>query len=131
MNKSSGIRHKVHFLVVPIFTKHMPDYQNGDNVPSLSEVMDILRSALPTLSSKYKVHQVGIVGSYARNEQKAGSDIDLMIDLYEPIGWDVVELKEYLENLLHIPVDLVLKGGVINRPRLYAAMTEDVIYVTA
>jgi predicted nucleotidyltransferase len=131
MNKSSGKCHNIDFVVIPIFTKNMPYNQDGENIPRLSAVMDILRSALPNLHLKYKVRQVGIVGSFARNEQKSGSDIDLMVDLYEPIGWDVVDLKEYLESLLHIPVDLVLKGGVINRPRLYAAMTQDVIYVTA
>lgn len=105
--------------------------RDGDTRPSLSSVMDILRSLLPTLHSTYKVREIGIVGSYARNEYTVGSDLDLVIDLYEPIGWNVVDLKEYLEAELHVPVDLILKGGVINRPRLFAAMTRDVIYVTA
>jgi hypothetical protein len=99
--------------------------------PSLSSIIDLLRSELPVLQEKYRVREIGIVGSYARGEQTGESDLDLVIDFYEPIGWDVVDLKEYLEDLLSLPVDLILKGGVLTRPRLFEAMTRDVIYVTA
>ena len=36
-----------------------------------------------------------------------------------------------LEDLLSHKVDLILKGGITNRPRLFQAMTRDVVYVEA
>lgn len=98
--------------------------------PSLSEVIQILHDALPFLSSTFKVKELGIVGSYSRNEQSEGSDIDILVDFNEPIGWEVVDLQEYLENILSVKVDLILKGGVLTRPRLSESLSRDVIHVT-
>jgi predicted nucleotidyltransferase len=54
--------------------------------------------------------EIGIVGSYARGEETEESDIDILVDFSEPIGWEVVDLKEYLEDLLSHRVDLISKG---------------------
>ena len=59
------------------------------------------------MRSRFKVKSIGVFGSYVRGEAKEQSDIDIMVELYEPIGWDFVELKEYLETILEKPVDLV------------------------
>ncbi len=59
------------------------------------------------LRSRFKVQKIGIFGSVVHGEQNEQSDIDIMVELYEPIGWDFVELKEYLETILEQPVDLV------------------------
>ncbi len=55
--------------------------------------------------------------------------MDILVDLAEPIGWDVVDLKDELEQLLGLPVDLVLKGGVARRPKLLRSIREDATYV--
>jgi len=109
----------------------MPAHGKRGSYPSLSSIIDLLRSELPVLQQRFRVREIGIVGSYARGEQTDESDLDLVVDFSEPIGWDVADLKEYLEDLLSLPVDLILKGGVLRRPRLFAAITRDVIYVTA
>jgi uncharacterized protein len=98
---------------------------------SLPEVIKILRDVLPFLASRFKVKELGIVGSYARDEQAPGSDIDILVDFSEPIGWEVVDLQEYLEKILSTRVDLILKGGVLTRPRLFEALSKDIIHVTA
>lgn len=102
-----------------------------DRIQQLSSVKQILRTAFPYLKERFKVREIGIVGSYARNEQNEESDIDILVDFSEPIGWEVVDLKEYLQDLLSHRVDLILKGGVLNRPRLLEAMKRDIVYVNA
>ncbi|MGC9435603.1 MAG: nucleotidyltransferase family protein [Methanomicrobiales archaeon] len=97
--------------------------------PDLRSISDTLRRAKPYLRERYHVREIGIFGSYARNEQTAGSDVDILVDLTEPIGWDVVDLKNELEQLLGLPVDLVLKGGVARRPKLLRSIREDATYV--
>ncbi|MBA7486396.1 hypothetical protein ES707_21955 [subsurface metagenome] len=64
-----------------------------------------------------------------RNEQSTGSDLDILVELDEPLGWDVVELKEDLERMLGLPVDLALKGGVARRPRLMCVVDKEAVYV--
>ena len=92
-------------------------------------IVHTLRRAKPYLQQRYKIRELSIFGSYARNEQIEGSDVDILIDLTEPIGWDIVDLKDELERLLGLPVDLVLKGGITRRPKLLRSIREDAIQV--
>ncbi|MFA7071249.1 hypothetical protein [Methanoculleus bourgensis] len=55
--------------------------------------------------------------------------MDILVDLDRPLGWDVVDLKEDLERMLGVSVDLALKGGVARRPGLFRAIEEDAVYV--
>ena len=54
-----------------------------------------------------------------------------MVDFYEPIGWEVVDPRDYLEKGSGINVDLILKAGVMQKERLYSGILEDAIYVKA
>ncbi|MFH2144049.1 MAG: nucleotidyltransferase domain-containing protein [Bacteroidota bacterium] len=68
---------------------------------------------------------MGYFGSYSRNEQSEKSDIDILVDLHKPIGWDFFDLQEFLEKELKIKVDLVsiralkeqLKESILNQVR--------------
>ena len=81
------------------------------------------------LRKKYKVREIGIFGSVVRGEQREISDVDILVDFEKPIGWDVVDLADYLEAILGVKVDLVLKGGVIRKPALWNYIKEDLRYV--
>ncbi len=92
----------------------------------LHEIQDILQRNKPILSSKFRVKKIGVFGSFVRGEQSEQSDIDIMVELYEPIGWDVVELKEFLETILERPVDLVTDKAL--KPLIRDAILKEVIY---
>lgn len=96
---------------------------------TVRSIVDALRKAKPYLEQRYHVREIGIFGSYARNEQGPESDLDILVDLDRPLGWDVVDLKEDLERMLGVSVDLALKGGVARRPGLFRAIEEDAVYV--
>jgi uncharacterized protein len=55
---------------------------------------------------RYGVVKIGIFGSYARNEQTESSDIDILIELNQPIGLEFMSIKFFLEGELGISVDL-------------------------
>ncbi len=57
----------------------------------------------------YGVKQLGIFGSFVRNEAKANSDIDFLIEFYpEKKNFDnFMELAFYLQNLLGRKVEIV------------------------
>ncbi len=60
--------------------------------------------------------RVGVFGSYARNEQKAGSDLDLLIDFDRKVNLlDLIGLEQELSELLQIKVDLVTRRSVHKR----------------
>ena len=66
-----------------------------------------LKELKPILYQKYFVEKIGYFGSYARSEQNQNSDIDILVSLKKPLGWEFFDLQEFLENELKIKVDLV------------------------
>ena len=74
---------------------------------SLDEIRDILRSHKQDLRMKYHVKELGVFGSFARGEESDSSDVDILVDFDEPIGWEYIDLIAYLESILGMKVDLV------------------------
>ena len=59
---------------------------------------------------------LGVFGSYARNEQTAASDLDVLIDFESEITLlDLIGLEQELSETLGIKVDLVTKKSVNER----------------
>ncbi len=81
------------------------------------------------IRKRFQVKEIGLFGSYVRNEQTKQSDLDVLVDFAKPIGWDVVELHEYLRKLLGVKVDLVLKQGIKRNKKLWKLVKQEVIYV--
>nr|WP_036224066.1 nucleotidyltransferase family protein [Mesoaciditoga lauensis] len=84
---------------------------------SLEEIKKIMKDHEKILSEKFKVKSIMIFGSYARNEQKEGSDVDIIVDFSKPIGLEFVDLKEYLEKILGMKVDLVTPRAIREKMR--------------
>lgn len=85
---------------------------------SLTEIQRTLQEQKPYLAEKYGVKIVGVFGSYVRQEQHPDSDLDLLIELDRPprislIG--LVELEDYLGQLLGVKVDLAIKTNLKKR----------------
>ncbi|MDF1571983.1 MAG: nucleotidyltransferase family protein [Bacteroidales bacterium] len=70
-------------------------------------IEDRLRALKPVLLEKYQVEKIGYFGSFARNEQHEGSDIDILVEFRRPLGWEFFDLQEFLENELNRKIDLV------------------------
>lgn len=78
------------------------------------------------LADHFFVSKIGLFGSYARGEQTTESDIDILIECVKPIGWDFIDLKDYLENILERKVDLVTLNAL--KPQLRDDILKEVIY---
>ncbi|OGV64777.1 MAG: hypothetical protein A2283_03920 [Lentisphaerae bacterium RIFOXYA12_FULL_48_11] len=77
-----------------------------------AEIIKLLRMHKAALQSKYKVGSLALFGSYARGDQKPGSDVDLLVEVDPSIGLKFVSLAEEIENLIGIHVDLVSTRAV-------------------
>lgn len=96
---------------------------------AIEKIRQVLEKNKDFLKQKYHVEKIAIFGSRARQEEKESSDIDIIVEFSEPIGWEIVELKEYLENLLGARVDLLTYKAVLKKPTLWNSIKEDLIYV--
>ncbi len=72
-----------------------------------TDIERALKDALPLLASKFHVKRIGLFGSYVRGEQTDSSDVDILVEFSAPIGWEIVDVKDRLEQLLGLRVDLV------------------------
>ncbi len=80
---------------------------------TLNEIRIIIRQHREVLAEKYGVAVVGVFGSYVREEQKGQSDIDLLVDILQPISLlELVGAENYLSEVLGTKVDLVPKRHV-------------------
>lgn len=79
----------------------------------LDEIKRILEEYKPVMEEEFKVKEIGIFGSYVRGEQEEDSDIDILVEFFEPVGFfTFLDLEEYLKELLGIKVDLVSKKAL-------------------
>jgi len=84
----------------------------------LDQIQQILTEQKPYLLDRFGVVEIGVFGSYIRNEQTRESDIDLLVELERPprislIG--LVELQEYLSKILGIQADIAVKKNLRKR----------------
>ncbi len=95
---------------------------------TVEKIISILKKHKDELREKYRVIEIGIFGSYVRNEQKEDSDVDILVE-FEPDArislLDFVELENYLSDLLSVKVDLVEKSAL--KPRIGKHILNEVI----
>ena len=79
------------------------------------EILSILREKERHLREEYSVSSLSLFGSEARDEAKAGSDIDLLVEFDRRIGLlHLIGTAQYLERILKVPrVDLTLRRAVL------------------
>jgi predicted nucleotidyltransferase len=80
----------------------------------------------PFLRKRFNVERIGLFGSNARGKATPRSDIDILVGFSRPIGWEFVDLKEYLEKLLGCRVDLVTVNAL--KPQMMESVMSEVIY---
>jgi len=71
------------------------------------------------LLRKYHVKELSLFGSRARGDNRADSDMDLLVDFIPNSHVDLIQFSELqleLQQLLGIHVDLVSRGGL--KPRI-------------
>ncbi len=73
---------------------------------SIEDIRNILKSNESNLRDKFKAVKFYLFGSYARGEQTSESDIDLLVEFSEPVGFEFIDLKDELENIFRKNVDL-------------------------
>ena len=66
-----------------------------------------LRALQPLLAERFQVRRMGYFGSFATGRQHAETDVDVLVELAQPLGWEFFELEELLENALQRRIDLV------------------------
>jgi len=94
----------------------------------LKNILKKIRELENIIEKEYNAEIVGIFGSYAREEQREKSDIDILVRFKEGATFfDFVGLGNFLEENLNIKVDIVSERAL--RPELKEIILNEVVPV--
>ena len=91
------------------------------------EILKVLAKDKPELQRRFKVSRMALFGSYARGDQQADSDVDILVEVDPSIGLEFVTLADRIEKLLGMSVDLVSSRAV--NPKAMKYIEPELIYV--
>lgn len=90
-------------------------------------ILNYLKEHYSEFQEKYDLEQIGIFGSYARDEASENSDIDIFVKM-KPTLSNYVDIKEELETAFENKVDIVRIRDKMN-PYLLKRIQKDGVYV--
>jgi predicted nucleotidyltransferase len=95
-----------------------------------ADILDYLKQHKAELLTQYKLSKIGIFGSFARAEQTADSDIDLIVEFQDGTE-NLFQLKQALRKLMeqrfHREVDICREKYI--KPFYKKRILEDAIFV--
>jgi len=95
---------------------------------NIDEIKRKIEELKPLLKKRFKVKRIGVFGSYTRGEQKEESDLDVLVEFYEPVSLlGLVRLENYLTDILGVKVDVVPKKDV--RAELRKRILKETVYL--
>ena len=96
---------------------------------STAEYLILLKQFKDTKAKSYGISKIGLFGSVARGEQQEGSDVDIVYE-GEAMGlFKLGRLKEELEELLDVTVDLLRMRKQLDGTMIQKSILQDSIYV--
>lgn len=78
-----------------------------------AECIARLTNAIPYIREEFGVKSLCLFGSIARGDSRPDSDADILVEM-PPKIFKVLGLKQYLESLLGVNVDLIRRHPQLN-----------------
>lgn len=76
---------------------------------------------------RYGLKRLALFGSYAREDQREDSDVDILVEIEPSIGLAFVELADRIEDVLGVSTDVVSRRAI--KPRYWEIIEKDLIDV--
>ncbi len=93
-----------------------------------NEILKILKRLKEKIKRRYKLKEIGVFGSYIKEEQKETSDIDILVDFKDGADlFDLIGLALFLEEKLNRKIDIVPKKAL--REEIRETVLKEVAYL--
>lgn len=79
------------------------------------QVLQILQDYKRDFAEQYGILSIGVFGSVGRDEAEDNSDVDIVIRIAKPDLFELVGIKNDLEERLHRRVDLITYREKMNQ----------------
>ncbi|MCX6302730.1 MAG: nucleotidyltransferase family protein [Bacteroidia bacterium] len=93
------------------------------------QILTFLSQNKKLFQDKYHIVRIGLFGSYARGEQNANSDIDLLVEFEENTQdlYDLkLQIKDFFQIQLGIEIDICREKYI--KPRIKDAILKETVY---
>ena len=92
------------------------------------EIIQLLKVFKEENKNKYHIERLGIFGSVSKNRMKEESDIDIVVNLTKQDLFELIGIKQDLEERLKYPIDIVSYRENMNS-FLKKRIDRDAVYV--
>ncbi len=92
------------------------------------KIIQLLKVFKEENKNKYHIERLGIFGSVAKNRMKEGSDVDIVVNLTKQDLFELIGIKQDLEEKLNYPIDIISYRENMNS-FLKKRIDEDAVYV--
>jgi predicted nucleotidyltransferase len=93
-----------------------------------NEILNYLKNHKDELSKSYLIEKLALFGSFARDDAKSSSDVDIAIKTPLADYFELYNLKERLQNAFGRGVDIIRLRDKMN-PALKKRIEKEAIYV--
>jgi predicted nucleotidyltransferase len=93
------------------------------------QILTFLSQNKKLFRDKYHIVRIGLFGSYARGDQNANSDIDLLVEFEENTQdlYDLkLQIKDFFQIQLGIEIDICREKYI--KPRIKNAILKETVY---
>lgn len=91
-------------------------------------ILEFLAQSKEAFGREFTATKLGIFGSYARDEYRYDSDIDIVVELEKPDMFALIGIKQAVEDTFPVKVDIVRMRSDMN-PLLKRQIEKDAVYV--
>ncbi len=99
-----------------------------ESIMTRKEITTFLSEHKDDLARRFGVRKIGLFGSFARDEARQDSDIDIAVELsQENISDNFFGVLHYLEDHLPHKIDLGIESSL--RPEIRERVRKEIIYV--
>jgi predicted nucleotidyltransferase len=95
---------------------------------TLDQIRQVLQEHKDEFAERFKVSRLGIFGSYARGDHDEQSDLDVIVEFTQPVGFEFIHLANRLEELVGVKVDLLTPESI--KPNRRESILSSVVAVT-
>ena len=91
------------------------------------EIISFIKAEKSFLKENFGVLNIGLFGSYAKDQQTPDSDIDFLVEFAEPRFEWVAGLKVYMEKKFDRKIEIIRKR-TLDKSRFFEHIEQEIIY---
>ena len=94
---------------------------------SKNDIINLIKAEKSFLKENFGVVNIGLFGSYAKDQQTPDSDIDFLVEFAEPrFDW-VAGLNIYMEKKFDRKIEIIRKRS-LDKSRFFERIEQEIIY---